>query len=341
MPARGPRAPDQAGCPLLSLLTVRCRVKPESRHEWLPTERLWHIQNYCHTGYHTDCPDFAAYQEHQAIGKGKILVVDDEPVWLETLASFFGSRGYQLVTAASAETALTLLAEEQPALALIDIRLPGMNGLELLRRIKQEYPQVKTFVVTAYDEEHKHAAETLGVDGFFAKPVGLESLKQQVVQALAAAPVSQSPKNHRAEPAGSPAARLLFVYEPPTNGDDPLRTFLQRHLSNPADCGGQYDVAFAGTLADTLNQLTAFRPDLVLINADLVEQMPAGQLAARVIESPYRPKEVIVYGLNLDAGDKQALQELGAQYVDLRRSAARLFTAIRQTALQHGLQTAQ
>ncbi len=57
--------------------------------------------------------------------------------------------------------------------------------------------------------------------------------------------------------------------------------------------------------------------------------------------SPYRPKEVIVYGLNLEAADKQAMEQLGVQYVDQRRSFAKLVTTVKQTALRNGLRAAE
>src|SRR3990167_6816037 len=173
-------------CPLFNSDKVLCRVKEGSKHRWVGTERTWYIRNYCEADYHVDCEDFEAYLEQQAIIKGKILVVDDETTMLETLSSFFGSRGYQLMTAASAEAALKLIKEEQPSLALIDIKLPVMNGIELLKIIKRDYPSVKTFVITAYDEENKKAVEAIGVDAFFAKPIGLDGLKKKVVDVLAA-----------------------------------------------------------------------------------------------------------------------------------------------------------
>ena len=151
-------------CPLFQNEKILCRVKPQSSHRWVGTERTWYQHNYCDADYYVDCEDFEAYLEQQAIIKGKILVVDDETTMLETLSSFFGSRGYQLMTAASAEAALKLIKEEQPSLALIDIKLPGMNGIELLKIIKRDYPSVKTFVITAYDEENKKTVETIGVD---------------------------------------------------------------------------------------------------------------------------------------------------------------------------------
>ena len=327
-----------AKCPLFKNGKILCRVKPESQRRWVGTERTWYIRNYCEADYYVDCEDFEAYLEQQAIVKGKILVVDDETTMLETLSSFFGNRGYQLMTAASAEAALKLIAEEQPALALIDIKLPGMNGLELLKIIKRDYPGVKTFVITAYDEENKKTAEAIGIDAFFAKPIGLDELKKKVIQIL-----SDTERNMKTLVKrqvileGAPKAKLLFVLEVLPNEQDRLTPYLRECFTDQSRCGGQYEVEFAYSINDAQQKLMSLKPDVVLINFDSLYQIPCGQLASRIVESPYRPKEVIVYGLNLEAEDKQTIEQLGLQYVDQRRTFAKLVTTVKQTALRHGL----
>ena len=328
-------------CPLFRNERILCRVKPESQHRWVGTERTWYIRNYCETSYYVDCEDFEAYLEQQAIVKGKILVVDDETAMLETLSSFFGNRGYQLMTATSAEAALKLLAQEQPALALIDIKLPGINGIELLTRIKQEYPAIKTFVITAYDEENKKAAEALGVDAFFAKPIGLDALKKKVIDVLLDSERRLRTLDKTRILEGTPTAKLLFVLEVLPNEHDRLSAYLRQCFTDRNQCGGTYDVAFAYSINETLQMLMSFRPEIVLINFDSLYQIPCGQLAARIVESPYRPQEVIAYGLNFEASDKQVLEQLGIQYVDQRRSFAKLITTVKQTALRHNLKASQ
>ena len=326
-----------AKCPLFSSQKVLCRVKPESQHRWVGTERTWYMRNYCETDYYVDCEDFEAYLEQQAIIKGKILVVDDETTMLETLSSFFSNRGYQLMTATSAEAALKLIAEEEPALALIDIKLPGMNGIELLRRIKQDYPTMKTFVITAYDEENKKAAEEMGVDAFFAKPIGLDEVKKKVIDVLSASQrrIKTLIKSHVIE--GQPAAKLLFILEVLPNESDRLTPYLRDCFTDPERCDGNYEVEFAYSINDAQGKLMSYGPDIVLINFDSLYQIPCGQLASRLTESPYGPKEVIVYGLNLEASDKQAMERLGVQYVDQRRSFAKLVSTVKQTCLRYGL----
>jgi len=303
------------------------------------TERTWYIRNYCESDYYVDCEDFEAYLEQQAILKGKILVIDDEKSMLETLSGFFSSRGYQLMTATSAEVALKLIQEEQPALALIDIKLPGMNGIELLKIIKRDYPGIKAFVVTAFDEENKKAVEEAGADAFFAKPVGLDQLKKAVIDVLAASErrIKTLIKSETLE--GTPEAKLLFVLEVLPNEQDRLTPYLRECFSDSNRSSGRYKVDFAYSINEAQQKLMSFRPDIVLINFDSLYQIPCGQLASRVVESPYRPKEVIIYGLNLEASDKQTIEQLGIQYVDQRRSFAKLVTTVKQTALRHGLKT--
>src|SRR3989338_2285725 len=311
-----------AKCPLFQNGKVLCRIKPDSQHRWVGTERTWYIRNYCEADYYVDCEDFEAYLEQQAIVKGKILVVDDETTMLETLSSFFGNRGYQLMTAASAEAALKLIKEEQPALALIDIKLPGMNGLELLKIIKRDYPGTKTFVITAYDEENKKVAEEIGTDAFFAKPIGLDQLKKKVIEVLAASERRLQTLIKAKIVEGTPRAKLLFMLEVLPNEQDRLTPYLRECFTDSARSGGEYQVEFAYTINEAQDKLMAVKPDIVLINFDTLYRIPCGQLASRLVESPYRPKEVIVYGLNLEASDKQTIEQLGIQYVDQRRSFA-------------------
>ena len=244
-----------AKCPLFNNKSVLCRVKPESQHRWIGTERTWYIRNYCEAQYHVDCEDFEAYREQQAVKKGKILVVDDETTMLETLSGFFSSRGYQLMTAASAEAALKLLAEEQPALALIDIKLPGMNGLELLKVIKRDYPGVKTFVITAFDEENKKAAEAIGIEAFFAKPIGLDALKKKVIAVLADTESAPKPAGNGQQLKGTPTAKLLFISEVLPNEEDRLTPYLKSCFTDEAQCGGHYEVEFAHTINDAQQKL--------------------------------------------------------------------------------------
>ena len=75
-------------------------------------------------------------------GNRRILVVDDEPAIADTLALIFRSNGYEARTAYSAEQALELLEAWQPDLSIIDVVLPGMNGIEFAIFLQASYPEI-------------------------------------------------------------------------------------------------------------------------------------------------------------------------------------------------------
>jgi len=118
-----------------------------------------------------------------------VLVVDDNPTNLKLVAYVLTSRGFDVRTAVDAETALTAIAARAPRLILMDLQLPGIDGLELTRRLKAD-PQTKGIVilaVTAYamkgDEERARAA---GCDGYVAKPIDTRTLPDVVARHLGA-----------------------------------------------------------------------------------------------------------------------------------------------------------
>jgi two-component system, cell cycle response regulator DivK len=108
-----------------------------------------------------------------------ILIVDDNPANLKLARLLLEAEGHDARTAVDAEQALKLLETFHPRVILMDIQLPGMDGLELTRRLKQD-PKTSHMVIvaiTAYamrgDEERARAA---GCDGYVAKPIDVYTL---------------------------------------------------------------------------------------------------------------------------------------------------------------------
>lgn len=75
--------------------------------------------------------------------KKRVLIVDDESVIADSLAIIFSNEGYETRAVYSAEQALQLFSEWVANLAIIDVRLPGMNGIDLAIRLKEQYPECK------------------------------------------------------------------------------------------------------------------------------------------------------------------------------------------------------
>ena len=112
-----------------------------------------------------------------------IMVVDDNPTNLKLMEVALGAAGYEVRGAADAEDALAQVKKDHPRLIMMDVQLPGMDGLELTRRLKGD-PATRDIVIvatTAYamagDELR---AKEAGCDGYVAKPINTRTLADQV-----------------------------------------------------------------------------------------------------------------------------------------------------------------
>jgi DNA-binding response OmpR family regulator len=83
----------------------------------------------------------------------RVLVVDDEPDAVELLQEFLTSKGYEVITAEDGEEALHKVKEERPHLILLDVRMPRLNGMEVLKRLREIDREVGVIMVTAVDKE--------------------------------------------------------------------------------------------------------------------------------------------------------------------------------------------
>jgi two-component system response regulator (stage 0 sporulation protein F) len=116
---------------------------------------------------------------------GRILVVDDEQPVLEVLSEYLQSQGYTTNTASSGAEALAVVEREHPDLVLLDLRMPGIDGLEVLRRLRQADRSPAVIMVTA-NEDLALARETLktGAFDYVAKPFDFQYLDRVVAAAM-------------------------------------------------------------------------------------------------------------------------------------------------------------
>src|SRR5262245_41732256 len=120
----------------------------------------------------------------------KVMVVDDEPDVELIFRQRFSREGLagilHLHFARSGEEALAQLKEPGSAdmvLILSDINMPGMQGLELLRQLKGQFPDLKVCMITAYDDSEKYqTAMRYGADGYVTKPIDFEQLRREVLK---------------------------------------------------------------------------------------------------------------------------------------------------------------
>lgn len=118
-----------------------------------------------------------------------ILVVDDNHDNTEILSAFLESRGYTVVCAEDGKTALAKMEEVKPSLVLLDVMMPGMDGWQVCRTIKQhpDFGNTRVIMVTAKGGfEDKFEGMRSGADDYVVKPVDLNELATKVERNLAA-----------------------------------------------------------------------------------------------------------------------------------------------------------
>jgi CheY-like chemotaxis protein len=126
----------------------------------------------------------------------RILIVDDNPTNLKLVTYLMQSHGYEVSTAADADEALTSIRSESPDLILMDVQLPGIDGLELTRRLKAD-PVTKPIVIialTAYAMKgDQEKAIEAGCNDYVTKPIDTRALPQIVAKHLATRPMGATP----------------------------------------------------------------------------------------------------------------------------------------------------
>jgi CheY-like chemotaxis protein len=111
----------------------------------------------------------------------RVLVVDDEPDAVYLLREFLEAKGYEVLTASDGEEALQKVKEERPHVILLDVRMPGMNGLEVLKRVREIDHEVGVIMVTAVNEEETgRQALQLGAFDYITKPLDFTYLERSL-----------------------------------------------------------------------------------------------------------------------------------------------------------------
>ena len=111
----------------------------------------------------------------------KLLIVDDEVEICDFLRSFFEERNYDVKTASSGQAALDVVEQYKPHVILLDIKMSGMDGIQVLQVVKKKYPRIKVIMVTALETRDKiEECLRLGADNYITKPLSLEYLENDV-----------------------------------------------------------------------------------------------------------------------------------------------------------------
>ena len=229
-----------------------------------------------------------------------ILVVDDEKKVTMSLKSFFETLGHEMYTALDGEEANKVIETIRPELIILDIRMPKVDGKEILKRVRSVYSKTKVIIITAYEEE-KGEVEELGIDGFFIKPVDLPALIDRIKYVL------ETKKDTRVYPTKAvkkevaiekiPKAKILFI-EPNINVYGFTSGLFDSKDFNPGD----YEIKVVYSLKEAFDlfgpkSLYGFSPDIVIMYDFNTELTEIDKLADYIMSLSFKPKEVIMHGI--------------------------------------------
>ena len=119
----------------------------------------------------------------------KILIIDDEPEICRMVTEFLFDAGYSASCALNGPDGLAMIKKDLPSLVLLDIGMPGMDGIEVMRLIHEQFPSLPVVVLTGHrDPETVKKMAALGVSEYLTKPIHLETLLDQFVRDMIGKP---------------------------------------------------------------------------------------------------------------------------------------------------------
>jgi CheY-like chemotaxis protein len=118
----------------------------------------------------------------------KVLLVDDEKEFVQTLSGRLQMREFGTAVASSGEEALSMVKTDEPEVMVLDLQMPGIDGIEVLSRLKTEHPDIEVIILTGHGTDRdRELAEELGAFAFLEKPVDIERLAKTMKAAYAKA----------------------------------------------------------------------------------------------------------------------------------------------------------
>jgi DNA-binding NtrC family response regulator len=109
--------------------------------------------------------------------KFKVLLVDDEEEFVQSLAERLSMRELRSDMAFDGEQALSFVRKEKPDVIVLDLKMPGIDGMEVLRQVKKVYPEIQVIILTGHGtKQHEEEARRLGAFDYMEKPMDIERL---------------------------------------------------------------------------------------------------------------------------------------------------------------------
>lgn len=280
-----------------------------------------------------------------------ILIVDDEQFVTDTLEGFFHSKGYKVYKAVDGQACLDIIKNEKLDLVLLDIKLPKVDGIQILKIVRQDYPMVRVVIMTAYDMEYKTMVDAIGCDAFFIKPILVDELTTKIEELLEN--TVSIPRNEQTIKAATPHPAQSFHLENTAakakiliiSLRELISGLLKDYFTNKEISKGIYEVTESGL--EQSEYIKKFKPDIILLDVALVGML--GEFGLTLMKMPEPPKEIILFGdPAVKWEETEALIKRGTKFIEMpadfhdkaypiNETIQRLNDAVREVCLKYGL----
>jgi DNA-binding NtrC family response regulator len=114
----------------------------------------------------------------------KVLLVDDEREFIQTLSERLMMRDMGSAVAYDGESALKLIKDDEPEVIIVDLKMPGIDGFDVLRKVKETHPEIEVIIVTGHgSEEDRRLCMDLGAFAYLQKPLDINVLSDTIQEA--------------------------------------------------------------------------------------------------------------------------------------------------------------
>ncbi len=262
--------------------------------------------------------------------RGTILIVDDEADMLWFISKMYQPLGYETLTAGSGMEALKIVEEcgEKIDLIILDLKMPGMGGIEVLKSIRKHHPKLPVIILTALRDKEQECEE-LGIEAFIKKPYSMKDLNGRIEAVIERKSDEKGPAE--VESGYEPSAKILIV-------DDELEVCEILGTSLAEDVAdAHFEVKWVLSGDEALRVSREFEPDIGIIDIkmphmwgdELIQRFKAGE--------GHCPKDFVIYTSVADPAQVERAQKLGHKFFSKPTHLEVLVEILKKICVRHKL----